>query len=209
MKSFIVNVFFLFFVSVIIWSIANYSYQKKLSLLEEEKNICQKQLTQKKQSTPLTLADASFIIQKDKGLASVKKSPFYFSAKTQKLTINQWRITVELAGEVEGAADAADLRLDLPESLTVSDIKTGPAFPIYPRKVIAVNYLLITGLASTDNDQMIFGQPNKIFAEFTVQATDNQFIKKQITVNKEDTKIYLKGESVLDTSKSVNLIYLP
>lgn len=208
MKRFIVNIFVLFFISIIIWLTVNYIYQKRFNLLEIEKNNCQKQLAEKKQSS-LTLADTSFIFEKDKVLASVKKSPLYFSAKTQKLAIDQWRITVELKGGVEGAADAADFRIDLPENLTVSDLKVGPAFPIYPRKVVTANYLLVTGLASTNNNQMVLGQPNKIFAEFTILATDNKLNKKQITVNEEDTKIYLNGKSVLDTSKSVGLIDLP
>ena len=207
MKQFIINIFILFFISIIVWLASNYSYQNKLNLLEAEKNNCRRQLTEKKQSA-LTLADVSFIIKKDKALASVKKSLFYFNVKTQKLTINQWRITVELKGEVESAADAADFKLDLPESLTVSDLKVGPAFPIYPRKVVAANYLLVTGLISTNNNQMIFGEPNKIFAEFTVLATDNQPNIKQIIVNREGTKIYLNGESILDTVKSVSLIDL-
>lgn len=207
MKQIIINVFALFLVSVIVWVTANYSYQRKLSLLETEKNICQKQLTENKQSS-LTSADASFIIQKEKELASVKKSLLYFSAKTQKLTVNQWKITVRLEGDIDGAADAADLRLDFPKSFIVSDLIVGSAFPIYPRKVMAEDYLLVTGLISISNNQMIFGEPNKIFVEFTVQTTDNQPIEKQITVNKEDTKIYLNGESILDTNKSVNLINL-
>lgn len=208
MKSFIVNIIFLFFISIIIWLITNYSYQKKFNLLETEKNNCQKQLAVKKQPI-LTLSDTAFIIKKNKELESVIKSPLYFNASVQKLTANQWIITIELIGKIDGAADAADFKIDLPEGLTASNLKPGPAFPLYPRKVINNNYLLVTGLASVNNSQMVFGEPNKIFVEFNVQATDNQPSKKQIVVNKEDTKIYLNGESVLDTEKTVVRIDLP
>lgn len=207
MRQIIINVFTLLLVSIIVWVTANYSYQKKLNLLETEKNVCRKQLTENKQSS-LTSADASFIIQKEKELASVKKSLLYFNVKVQKLTINQWKITVKLEGDVDGAADAADLRLDFPIGLTFSDLQVGPAFPIYPRKVITEDYLLVTGLVSVNNNQMIFGKPNNIFVEFTIQTTDNQSSNKQIAVNNEDTKIYLNGESILDTGKSAGLIYL-
>lgn len=208
MKRFIVDFFVLLFISIIIYLGISYSYQRKLDLLKAEINNYQKQLLQKKLPI-LTLADISFVFDKYKELMSIKKTPLYFTANTQKLSINQWKVTVELDGGDDGAADAADLRLDFPEGLTVFDLKTGSAFPLYPRKVVADNYILLTGLASIDNNQMVFGKPNKIFAEFTVQTKDNQLNKKQITVNKEDTKIYLNGESVLDTGKSVNLIDLP
>ena len=72
------------------------------------------------------------------------------------------------------------------------------------------NYLLVTGLASANNNEMVYGKPNKTFAEFTVSTSDNnQAGKKQITISQEDTKIYLNGESVLDTVKSVKFIELP
>jgi len=207
MKKLIVNIFILFFISIIIWLAVNYSYQKQLNLLQAEKNNCRRQLTEKKQSN-LTLTDVSFIINKDKELATAKKSPFYFNASVQKLADNLFRVKIELKGESEGAADVADFKLNLTEGLTISDLQTGPAFPIYPRKVIAADYLLVTGLASTNNNQMVLGKPNKVFAEFTVETTGKQNIK-QISVNKEDTKIYLNAESILNISKSVSLIDLP
>lgn len=208
MKQFIINAFIIFFISLVIWSVTNYSYQKKFDSLEVEKNICKEQLTEKKQPI-LTLSDAAFVIKREKELESVIKSPLYFNAKVQKLIANQWTITIELVGAVDGAADAADLKVNLPDDLTASSLKTGTAFPLYPRKVVDANYLLVTGLASPDNNKMVYGKPNKIFAEFTVSASDNQTSKKQIVVNEEDTKIYLNGESVLDTIKSVKLIDLP
>jgi hypothetical protein len=208
MRRFVVDLFVLFFVSLLIGSVLNYSYQKKLALLTIEKNNCQKQLVEKKPPV-LTLSDASFVSKRDKELESVKKSPLYFSAKTNKLSASQWIVTIELSGLPDSAADASDLKIIIPENLVASDLKVGNAFPIFPRQVIDGSYLLVTGLASTNNNEMLYGKPNKIFAEFTVTvANNNQTDKRQITVDTTDTKIYLNGESVLNTDKSVKLINL-
>ncbi len=209
MKQFIVNAFIIFFISLIIWSVTNYSYQKKFALLESEKNSCQKLLVEKNPQV-LTLSDASFVSKRDKELDLITKNLLYFSTKTKELFSGQWVVTIELSGEADSAADAADLKVIIPESLVVSNLKVGNAFPIFPRQVIDGNYLLVTGLASANNNEMVYGKPNKTFAEFTVSTSDNnQAGKKQITISQEDTKIYLNGESVLDTVKSVKFIELP
>lgn len=208
MKQFIVNVFIIFFISLVIWSVTNYSYQKKFDFLVSEKNNCQKQLVEKKPPV-LTLSDASFVTKRDKELELVTKSPLYFSAKTNKLSASQWIVTIELSGLADSAADASDLKVIFPENLVASDLKVGNAFPLYPRKIIEGNYLLVTGLASANNNEMVYGKPNKTFAEFTVSASDNnQTGQKQIIISQEDTKIYLNGESVLNADKSVKLIEL-
>lgn len=210
MRRFIVDLFVLFFISLSVYFVLNYSYQKKLTLLISEKNNCQKQLIEKKLPT-LTLSDASFVSKRDKELESVKKSPLYFSAKTNKISDSQWIVIIELSGLADSAADASDLKVIIPEDLVASDLKVGNAFPIFPRQVIDGNYLLVTGLASPNNDEMIFGKPNKIFVEFTITAANNnnQAGKRQIAVDAADTKIYLNGESVLNTDKSVKLVDLP
>jgi len=210
MKSFIVNIFVLFFISVVIWSITNYSYQKKFDSLELEKNSCLKQKRTIEEKRPiLTMKDVSFANNRDKELETITKSQLYFDTKVQKLTDNQWKITIKLAGNVEGAADAADFKINIPIGLTVSDLKTGIAFPLYPRKVITENYLLVTGLASTVDNKLVFGKPNSVFAEFMAEATDGQLNKKPIPINDQETKVYLNGESVLDAAKSVSQINLP
>ena len=208
MRRYIFGFIALFIVSVIVWSVTKYSYQKQIDLLKVEINNYQKQLVEKKDPI-LTLADTSFIINKNKELTLVKNSLLYFDFKTEKITANRWKIIITLNGETGSAADAADLKLDLPENLTVSDIEAGTAFPILPRQINENNSLLLSGLASIDNNQVILGKPNKIFAEFTVQTANNRLNNEQIKVNKEDTKIYLNGENVLDSSKSANLIDLP
>lgn len=209
MRRFVIDIFVLFFISLAVGFVLNYSYQKKLALLFTEKNSCQKQLTEKKPPI-LTLSDASFVSKRDKELESVTKSPLYFSAKTDKQSVSRWVVTIELSGLADSAADAADLKVIIPEDLIASDLKMGNAFPLYPRQVIDGNYLLVTGLASPNNNEMIFGKPNKIFAEFTVTVVNsNQTSKRQITIDESDTKIYLDGESVLNTDRTVKLINLP
>lgn len=209
MRRSIAYMFVLFFISLSVYCILNYSYQKKLALLISEKNNCQKQLLEKNPPI-LTLSDASFVSKRDKELESVKKSLLYFSAKINKLSANQWIITIELTGAAESAADAADLKIVIPDGFITSDLKVGNSFPIFPRQVIDGNYLLVTGIASPNNSEMTYGKPNKTFAEFTVTAVNNnQFNKKAIEVDTIDTKIYLSGESVLDVDKSVKLINLP
>jgi len=208
MKRLVVCILLLSFLFIAIWLAENCLYQKKVGSIEAKKDIQQTQLT-KKQLPTLTQTDVSFITKRDKVLETIIKSPLYFSVKTQKFSVNRWTITIKLEGEIKGAADAADLRLELPENLTVSNIKVGPAFPFYPRKVAVNNYLLISGVASADNNQMVFGEPNKIFAELTVQTINNQLDIKKIVVDKNDTKIYLNGESILDINKSIKIIDLP
>jgi len=206
MRQLIINVFILFLLAIIIWLTIDFSYQKKLKTLETEKNNYQNELTKKALPT-LTSADASFIAERNKALAPIIKSPLFYSVKTQKLNLNKWKITIKLEGAIEGAADAADLKLDLPEKLTISDLKIGPAFPLFPRKIITTKYLLVTGVISTYQNQVVFGQPNKVFVEFVAEATD-KLNRRQIIVNKDGTKIYLNGESVLDVNKSVSQIDL-
>lgn len=195
MKKFAVVILFLLLLSITIWI----AFQRKTEPFKDEK----------KYQPALTKIDTSFILKRDKVLESVIKSPLYFDAKTQKLTTNKWKVTINLSGDINGAADAADIKLNLSEGLTISELKEGSAFPLYPRKVISNNYILVTGLATIINSKMIFGEPNKIFFEFIVQTTENHQNARLIRIDVNDTKIYLNGESVLDIDKNVSLIDLP
>jgi hypothetical protein len=109
-------------------------------------------------------------------------------------------VTIELQGEAKSAADAADLKLDLPVSASLSALNTGSAFPVYARKIFDNHSLIISGLASLKNNQIILGRPNQIFAEFIIELEKNKK-QKAITLNKEGTKIYLNGDDIFDINK--------
>ncbi len=207
MKKTVIYLGLFILASGVTWFLADRFYQKKINLLLEEKAICQKELTQKKE--PLsTLNDVYLLAQKEKVLASVKKSLLNFSADTEKISQNKWKVIIKLEGDSQSAADAADLKLDLPRSSVVSDLKTGPAFPIYPRQIINDSFILVTGLASFDKNQFVLAQPQKLFVEFTIQISNLSQDNNQININKTDTKIFLSGENIYDSNKSFNQIIL-
>jgi len=206
-KLFIYIGFFILTIGITLF-LADRFYQKKISLLLQDKTLCQKELTQKNQ--PLsTLNDAYLVVRKEIVLASVKKSLLTFSAVTAKLSQDKWKVTVWLNGNSQGAADASDLKLNLPASAIVTDLKTGSAFPIYPRQVIDEKYLLITGLASFNNNQFVLARPQKIFVEFTIEISNLLENERKIIVDQTDTKIYLNGESVYNPDQPFNQITLP
>jgi len=195
-------------IACIVWLNTSYNNQKKIALLEELNSACQQKLD-RQQKLSISLGDFYLMAQKNKTLATFKTSPLFFTTNTVKNN-NQWQVSVYLQGDGRAAADAADLRLDFGNNLEVVEIKTGTAFPLYPRKVIGKNYLLITGLASLANNNVVFGQPGKLFADITIEASgtaSNQ--KHSLSLNKSDTKIYLNGESVFDDKKTFNQIVLP
>ena len=189
-------------IACIVWLNTSYNNQKKIALLEESNSACQQKLS-------TGLGDFYLMAQKNKTLATFKTSPLFFTANTVKNN-DQWQVSVYLQGDGRAAADAADLRLDFSSNLEVAEIKTGTAFPLYPRKVTGKNYLLITGLASLANNNVVFGQPGKLFADITIKTTGTGTNQKySLILNKSDTKIYLNGESIFDEKKSFNQIELP
>jgi len=195
-------------IACIFWINNSRNYQKKIALLEEVNSTCQQKVDQQ-QKLSISLNDFYLMAQKNKTLAKFNASPLYFTANAVKNN-NQWKISIYLQGDGLAAADAADLRLDFGNNLKVTEIKTGTSFPLYPRKVTGDDYLLITGLASLANNNVVFGQPGKLFADITIEASETASNQKySLSLNKSDTKIYLNGESVFDDKKTFSQIVLP
>jgi hypothetical protein len=198
MKKTLIYLGLIILAGALIWSLTVHFYPKKNNLLPPEKTVSKKILTPN---------DLYLKKQKEKALEAIKKNPLSFQATTEKLAPNKWKVTIKLQGEAKSAADAADLKLDLPVSASLSALNTGSAFPVYARKVFSNHSLLISGLASLKNNQIILGQPNQIFAEFIIELEKNEK-QKTIILNKEDTKIYLNGEDVFDANKTFGEINL-
>lgn len=208
-RYFSVIIFILF--GLLIFLTTKFVYQNKIDEIQLEKQSCTNELTNISIPT-ITFENVELVSQKNQIITDLEKSLLFFSSKVYKLSSNRWQITVKLEGPDYAGADAVDLYLNFDKKIKIDEILTGKAFPLYPRKIIAENYLLVSGVASIDENKISFGQPDNTFITFIVSTdtpeTDSYKIPLKLNANMEETRIYFNGETVFDKDKTFKEILL-
>lgn len=177
--------------------------RQAIKFLVEEKNICE---TEKKRNVsliipttkPLTKQEIYILADKMKKMEEYQPQKLYFSSEVRKVEGGIITVVVKIEGNEESLLDAADLRLDFNDGVQILDVKKGNVFISYPQLSVQGASILVTGIASVKEKGMEFGNVGEVFATITLNK-----IKPKATLFsiKNDTDIYLMGESVYDTEK--------
>lgn len=183
--------------------------QKEVVKAATENKQCQSQLqdvlaTNRKTSTQ----DLNLFTQKTQELEKVVESTVYFSSQSTPLSDTKTKVVISLIGGDSMKSDASDLMMRYSENLTILEIIPGDAFPSYPRKATTSGEITITGIASLENNEIKFGEPNKVFTSLIFEKTGNLKEKGTITIDKGVTQIYLQGKSIIDANKTLKQIEL-
>lgn len=183
--------------------------KKDLDKLTLEKKQCQTQLqdvltTSKKRNDQ----DLSLYTQKTQALEEVVESTLYFSSRVSSLSPIKKEVIISMLGGASMKSDASDLVMRYTDNLKVVEIIPGVVFPTYPRKALVDGKITITGIASLENNEIKFGNPNNVFATLVIEKTGDPLQKGVLTVDKGLTQIYLQGTAIIDTNKSITQIEL-
>lgn len=177
--------------------------------IELEKKQCLSQLKQVSETMKKTSdQDLNLYAKKAITLENVVESKTYFSFKKIQLSSTKFEITISLIGGSTMKADASDFVMKYTDNLKIEEIKTGTAFPSYPRKNIINGEITVTGIASLDNSGIKFGEVNNVFSTFIVEKKGDIKQKGILSIDKERTQIFLNGKSVLDIAKMFSQIEL-
>lgn len=178
---------------------ANYFKNKQLSSLsKQEKIICQNKLQEN-----------SSLYQTFKTNYPLPKSgSMYFSYQLTADQEGQEILSVNLDSLTPNIlADAIDLRLDFDEGIEIVEVVDGNSFSLYPRKIIEENFVLITGVALTQKNEIQFAKPKTTFITLKLK-TNSLDDKLVINFNRQESKIYLSGNDILDINRSFSQIKL-
>ncbi|MFH0772877.1 MAG: hypothetical protein V1922_01025 [bacterium] len=183
--------------------------KKEIEKTNEAQKQCQSHLLQalsapKKESEQ----DIYLYAQKIKALDNIIASTVYFSPQISYLSATKKEVIISLLGGAAMKADASDLVMRLSDNLKILEIRSGTAFPSYPRKISSDGIVTITGIASLDGAGMKLGQPNQIFITLLVEKTGDVKQKGKISVDKLNTKVFLQGNSILDPNLTFEEIEL-
>lgn len=188
---------------------SDYLVKKDVTALLNEKSQCQSLLA-KSSSSPSCLSeqDLALYVEKEKVLHQTLVSPVYFSSQVRVLSPTKKEITISLQGNSAMKIDSADLSIAYPNTIHVVSILPGTAFPSYPRMVREKNIILISGVTTINETNFIYGKPNTLFATLIVEKIVPPAQKEVLTIDSKNTKIFFKGESVLDEIKNITKIEL-
>ena len=117
------------------------------------------------------------------------------------LTINLDSLTANIL------ADAIDLRLDFDKGIEIVEVINGDSFSLYPRKIIGEGFVLITGVALSQKNEIRYAKPKTVFAKLRLK-TNSLAGKSIISFNRQESKIYLSGNDILDLNRSFSRIEL-
>lgn len=131
----------------------------------------------------------------------------FFNYQIKKLNNNQFEIIFEIKSNKKIDIDAADFYLNL-SNIKIEKIEKGNAFPSYPLIKKTDNYLKITATALIKENKIIYGHVNKIFIKLIVKKNNPQETN-YLTLNPQETDVFLKGKSIYDQSKKPLIIKLP
>lgn len=105
-------------------------------------------------------------------------------------------------GDSNAIADTADLQLETNATIDISKVTNGDAFPLYPRKTIVKNTLLITGATSLGKSSITYGKSARTFVVFQIETKDINPQKPYLKLIPTGTHIYLSGEDITDQDKN-------
>ncbi len=184
--------------------------QKKIDSERRAKEEAQQQYQQLKQLKVEKQKEAvELTLKKEKALENVTTGAAYFTAEKKNLTPGNYQIDIYFNAGDKAAADAADLTLDIPDDLKVTQVIPGKAFASYPRQLIGQKTVIITGVTVIQQDKIQFGQPNQLYTSLIIEKPATSSTVSEITLNKNNSKIFFQGESIMDYQRSFTNITLP
>lgn len=185
-----------FLVGLLLGSTATgYFKNKQLSLSQQEKITCQNKFRESsnlqtfKTNCPLPIA-----------------GNMYFSYQLTKAEQGQKVLSINLDSLTPNIlADAIDLRLDFGKGIEIVEVIDGNSFLLYPRKIIKEGFVLITGVALGQKSEIQFAKPKTTFIKLKLK-TNSLNGKPVISFNRQESKIYLSGNDILDLNRSFSRI---
>ncbi len=188
----------IFLVGIILGSTTTSYYKNKQlsSLSHQEKTICLDKLQESsrlyqslKTNCPLPTNGSMYFNYQ---LTAGEQSEKILSISLESLTPNI-------------LADAIDLRLDFDKGIEIVEIINGDSFSLYPRKIIGDGYILITGVALSQKNEIQFAKPKTTFIKLKLK-TSGLNSRPIISLNRQESKIYLSGNDILDLNRSFSRI---
>lgn len=136
-----------------------------------------------------------------------KQKTVFFDYQKEKISKDEYLIKIFLKGDKDTLIDGADLSLFYINKATkIEEVTSGDSFPLYPRKIINDNKILITGIAKIKNNQTISGKINANFAYIKIKISDSP-LENFLIIN-EDTGVYFRGKNILNLENSFQKINL-
>lgn len=187
----------IFFVGILLGSTATgYFKNKQLSLSQQEKITCQNKLQ-----------ESSRLCQAFKTNCQLPTAgSMYFSYQLTAAGPSQKVLSINLDSLTPNIlADAIDLRLDFDKGIEIVEVIDGNSFSLYPRKIIEEDFVLITGVALGQKSEIQFAKPKTTFIKLKLK-TNSLGGRPVISFNRQESKIYLSGNDILDLSRSFSRI---
>ena len=173
-----------------------YFKNKQLSFSQQEKITCQNKLQ-----------ESSHLCQTLKTNCPLPATgSMYFSYQLTSSGPDQKILNINLDSLTPNIlADAIDLRLDFDRGIEIVEVIDGNSFSLYPRKIITENFILITGVALDQKSEIRFAKPKTTFIKLKLK-TNSLDGKPIISFNRQESKIYLSGNDILDLNRSFSQI---
>lgn len=178
--------------------------RQAINILREQKNTCESESMKKSSivsTRPLTKQEIFILADKAKKMDQYKPMKLNYTSQITKGEKGDMTIVIMVEGPQEALFDAADLRIDFTEGIRILDVQKGSAFSSYPQISVKGASIIATGIASVTDKGIEYGYIKKPFV--TIQARQLQKTGRMI-INKEDSNIYLMGETVFDKENNKN-----
>ncbi len=150
----------------------------------------------------LSSLDLSLTAEKNRIRSQSGESLISFNSQVSRLDINRRRIEIVLTGDDQAVADAADLVINLPLGIVVDKITPDDAFPLYPRIKQTGQQLLMTGLASIKDGEIILGKVNRRFCTVDLRIPESSNLPAVLYIDENNSNIYFSGNNITDKQNS-------
>jgi hypothetical protein len=127
----------------------------------------------------------------------------FFSYLQESIDDQNKIIYINLSGSKDSKSDAIDLQLSFNNNIEIKEIIDGDSFPIYPRKIIERNRILITGLALNEQGIKKLARSESNFVKIKIFIKDKNK-KSYVNLDRQNSKIFLAGQEITDIKKLKN-----
>lgn len=193
---------------IIIFSRIDKYYQEKIDALTATRCNCEEsQLLQDQKSEKTGFKE--LLVAKQKVESDISSTPgnVFFTAQIKEKYQDTEVIEFRLEGDSRTIVYTADLIITFnPDKTEILDINSGATFPLYPRKNRIGNKIVITGVSSINNNNLIFGRPNSVYASVKIRRKSNPDAKDVLNIDEDNTKVFYQTQNVLDWNNSVKSI---
>jgi len=133
-------------------------------------------------------------------------SPVSVTMKVIQSTNDFVRVEVSFVGSDTTKLYASDVVLRVPSgSVSSAEVEAGAAFPKYLRSTFDGSTIVITGGAEIQDNTIVFGQPNRVFATLVLKKK-SQATPVSLTLDTTNTVIYYQTQDMLDGKNSTSTL---